>query len=170
MSHDFRNALASGIDWKQVVSKTAFIVALTAFVAVLALMTGATAYAQEQTPAEARAEATEMFGAALPELELYPDSGVVGVWAWMKDVEDGKGALSPKVRELIGLAVASQIPCEFCIHYHRKAAMAQGATEQELREASAMAANTRHWSTMLYGTQADLDAYKAMIDKLFAAN
>jgi AhpD family alkylhydroperoxidase len=139
-------------------------------VALLTAIAGSAAYAQEQTPAEARAEATKMFGASLPELELYPDSGVVGVWTWMKDVEDGKGALSPKVRELIGLAVASQIPCEFCIHYHRKAASAQGATEQELREASAVAAYTRHWSTMLYGTQVDLDEYKAMIDKLFAAN
>ena len=139
-------------------------------VALLTAIAGSAAYAQEQTPAEARAEATKMFGASLPELELYPDSGVVGVWTWMKDVEDGKGALSPKVRELIGLAVASQIPCEFCIHYHRKAAIAQGATEQELREASAVAAYTRHWSTMLYGTQVDLDEYKAMIDKLFAAN
>ncbi len=139
-------------------------------VALLTAIAGSAAYAQEQTPAEARAEATKMFGASLPELELYPDSGVVGVWTWMKDVEDGKGALSPKVRELIGLAVASQIPCEFCIHYHRKAASAQGATEQELREASAVAAYTRHWSTMLYGTQVDVDEYKAMIDKLFAAN
>ncbi len=139
-------------------------------VALLTAIAGSAAYAQEQTPAEARAEATKMFGASLPELELYPESGVVGVWTWMKDVEDGKGALSPKVRELIGLAVASQIPCEFCIHYHRKAASAQGATEQELREASAVAAYTRHWSTMLYGTQVDLDEYKAMIDKLFAAN
>ena len=139
-------------------------------VALLTAIAGSAAYAQEQTPAEARAEAIKMFGASLPELELYPDSGVVGVWTWMKDVEDGKGALSPKFRELIGLAVASQIPCEFCIHYHRKAAIAQGATEQELREASAVAAYTRHWSTMLYGTQVDLDEYKAMIDKLFAAN
>ncbi len=139
-------------------------------VALLTAIAGSAAYAQEQTPAEVCAEATKMFGASLPELELYPDSGVVGVWTWMKDVEDGKGALSPKVRELIGLAVASQIPCEFCIHYHRKAASAQGATEQELREASAVAAYTRHWSTMLYGTQVDLDEYKAMIDKLFAAN
>ena len=136
---------------------------------VAALMTGGTAYAEDQTPAEARAEAKEMFGMALPELEIYPDSGVVGAWTWMKDVEDGKGALDAKTRELIGLAVASQIPCLYCIHYHRKAAAAYGATEQELREASAVAANTRHWSTVLYGAEVDIDEYKAKMDKLFAA-
>ena len=86
----------------------------------------------------------------------------------MKDVEDGEGVLDPKTRELIGLAVASQIPCQYCIHYHRKAAMANGATEQELREASAVAANTRHWSAILYGAEVDIDAYEASMDALFA--
>jgi AhpD family alkylhydroperoxidase len=132
-------------------------------------MIGATAHAQEQTPAEARAEAAEMYGTPLPELDIYPDSGVVGAWVWMKDIEDGKGALDPKTRELIGLAVASQIPCQYCIAYHRKAATALGANEQELREASAVAANTRHWSTMLYGAQVDFEEYKATLEKLFAS-
>ncbi len=138
-------------------------------VVVVALLTVGSVHAEEQTPAEARAEATKMFGMSVPELEVYPDSGVSGAWAWMKDVEDGKGVLDAKTRELIGLAVASQIPCQYCIHYHRKAAMAQGATEQELREASAVAANTRHWSTILYGAEVDIDKYKAKMDKLFAS-
>lgn len=141
----------------------------TLAVIVFALMTGATVHAEDQTPAKARAEATEMFGMTLPELEVYPDSGVVGAWAWMKDMEDGKGVLDAKTRELIGLAVASQIPCRYCIYYHRKAAMANGATEQELREASAVAANTRHWSTILYGAEVNIDEYKAKMDKLFAS-
>lgn len=142
---------------------------VTLAVAVIALSAGTAVHAQDQTPSGARAESTKMFGALLPELEIYPDSGVAGVWAWMKDVEDGKGVIDAKTRELIGLAVASQIPCEYCIYYHRKAALAQGATEQELREASAVAAGTRHWSTMLYGAQVDIEEYKAKMDKLFAS-
>ena len=136
----------------------------------IGLIAGTGVDAEAQSPADARAEATKMFGALLPELEVYPDSGVVGAWAWMKDIEDGKGVLDGKTRELIGLAVASQIPCLYCIHYHRKAALAQGATEQELREASAVAANTRHWSTVLYGAQVDFNDYKALVDKMFASN
>ena len=126
------------------------------------------AYAEDQTPAQVRAEAAEMFGMAIPELEVYPDSAVVGAWTWMKDLEDGKGVLDAKTRELIGLAVASQIPCQYCIHYHRRAAAANGATEQEMREASTVAAITRHWSTILYGAEVDIDEYKAKMDKLFA--
>ena len=162
MSLESRNILAFVCEWKQELYRAVFLVAA------IALATGGTAHAQDQTPDEARAEATEMFGGSLPELEVYPDSGVVGVWSWMKETEDGEGVLDPKVRELIGLAVASQIPCQYCIYYHRKAAMAQGATEQELREASAMAASTRHWSTVLYGAEVDLAEYKALIDKMFA--
>ena len=137
--------------------------------AIISLAAGTAVYAQDQTPSAARAESTKMFGALLQELEIYPDSGVAGVWAWMKDVEDGKGVIDAKTRELIGLAVASQIPCQYCIYYHRKAALAQGATEQELREAAAVAAGTRHWSTMLYGAEVDIDEYKAKMDKLFAS-
>jgi len=52
----------------------------------------------------------------------------------------GEGAsLDPKTRELIALAVAAQIPCEYCVYAHRKNAKGHGATEAELREAAATA-------------------------------
>ncbi len=116
-----------------------------------------------------RSEAREAFGAALPEIENYPDSMLGGAWAWMNDVEDGEGALDAKTMQLIGLAVAAQIPCQYCTHYHRQAAIAFGATEQEVAEAVAIAGYVRNWSTVLYGTGADLDEYKKTIDGLFAS-
>ena len=125
--------------------------------------------AQEQSAADIRAEALEAFGAALPEIENYPDSMLPGAWGWMNDVEDGKGALDMKTMQLIALAVAAQVPCQYCTHYHRAAAMSYGATEQELAEAAVIAGYVRHWSAVLYGTGADLDAYKDMVDGLFAS-
>ena len=98
---------------------------------------------------EARAVAREAFGVELADIENYPDSMVAGTWAWMQDVEDGQGALDAKTMQLIGLAVAAQIPCDFCIHYHRQAAMSLGASEQEVAEAVAMAGYVRNWSTVL---------------------
>jgi AhpD family alkylhydroperoxidase len=76
-------------------------------------------------------------------------------------------ALSLKVRELIGLAVASQIPCKYCIYYHQKAAGAAGASEEEVREAVHMASLVRHWSTVLYGNQTDFEAFKAEVNAAF---
>ena len=125
--------------------------------------------AQEQSAADIRAEALDAFGAALPEIENYPDSMLPGAWGWMNDVEDGKGALDMKTMQLIALAVAAQVPCQYCTHYHRAAAMSYGATEQELAEAAVIAGYVRHWSAVLYGTGADLDAYKDMVDGLFAS-
>lgn len=126
------------------------------------------ATAQDMSADDVRQAARDAFGVALPDIENYPDSMVAGAWAWMSDVEDGKGAIDPKTMQLIGLAVASQIPCEYCTYYHRKAAASLGASEQEIAEAAAMAGYVRNWSAVLYGTGADVDAYHDMVDGLFA--
>ena len=137
--------------------------------AVLSLSVIFAAPAIAQNADAIRSEAKEAFGAAIPEIENYPDSMLSGAWAWMNDVEDGEGALDAKTMQLIGLAVAAQIPCQYCTHYHRKAALAYGASEQEIAEAAAVAGYVRNWSTVLYGTGADLEDYQKMIDGLFAS-
>lgn len=141
--------------------KTIIAITMTALMALPAV-------AQDKSAADIRAEAKEAFGAALPELENYPDSMLPGAWAWMNDVEDGNGAIDAKTMQLIALAVAAQVPCQYCTHYHRAAALSAGATEQEIAEAAVIAGYVRHWSAVLYGTGADLDAYKSMVDGLFA--
>jgi len=64
-------------------------------------------------------------------------------------------ALDAKTKELIGLAVASQIPCDYCIEFHTAVARKNGATEQQIREAVGMAAMTRMASTVINGNQVD---------------
>ncbi len=64
----------------------------------------------------------------------------------------------------MGLAVASQIPCSYCVYFHTAAAKANGATDEEIREAVAMAAIVRHWSTVLNGMQVDLNSFKTETD------
>ena len=46
-------------------------------------------------------------------------------------------------------------PVLYCIYFHTAAAKLNGATDAEVREAVAMAAITRHWSTVLNGMQVD---------------
>lgn len=141
------------------------IVAFTLF----ALLT-TPAISQDKTAGDIRAEAADAFGVALPEIENYPDSMLGGAWAWMNDVEDGEGAIDSKTMQLIGLAVAAQIPCQYCTHYHRSAALSLGATEQEIAEAAAIAGYVRNWSAVLYGAGANIDDYKKMVDGMFASN
>ena len=71
-------------------------------------------------------------------------------------------------KELIGLAVAAQIPCSYCIYFHTEAARLNGATDEQIAEAVAMAAITRHWSTVLNGMQVDEAAFRADTDEVLA--
>ncbi len=79
----------------------------------------------------------------------------------------GKDAkIDAKTRELIALGVAAQIPCVYCVYVHKKNAMAEGASDAEVREAVAIAAHVRHWSTVLNGMGYDFEAFKTEIDKM----
>ncbi len=97
--------------------------------------------------------------------KLFPESGIAGAWMEFKTVQLNPGTkLNGKTKELIGLAISSQIPCEYCVYFHTAAAKANGATEEEIREAVAMAAIVRHWSTVLNGMQVDFDGFKKEVD------
>lgn len=97
--------------------------------------------------------------------KMFPEEGIAGAWAEFKAVQlNPKTALTGKEKELIGLAVAAQIPCSYCVYFHTAAAKANGATDQQVREAVAMAAITRHWSTVLNGMQVDQASFKKDTD------
>lgn len=123
----------------------------------------------QQDPATARAEIETLFGGMPSYLKVYPEAALGAGWALMKGVNMNQDmVLDAKTRELVSLAVAAQIPCDYCIYYHRKAAVASGATEEELREAVVMAAVIRHWSTILHGAAYDMEAFKAETDGMFS--
>jgi AhpD family alkylhydroperoxidase len=97
--------------------------------------------------------------------KLFPEVGIAGAWTEFKTLQlNPQTQLNGKTKELLGLAVASQIPCSYCIYFHTAAAKANGATDEEIRETVAMAAIVRHWSTVLNGMQADLSGFKRDTD------
>lgn len=93
-----------------------------------------------------------------------------GLRMWWNQVRDyqlsDETELSPKVKELIGLGVASQIPCTYCITFHSEAARLNGATETELQEAVYMAGLTRQGSTLLNGAQLDVDTFEKEMQQI----
>jgi AhpD family alkylhydroperoxidase len=102
-----------------------------------------------------------MFGKVPEFVKKFPKTGIVGAWEEVKSLElSDKTALSPKVKSLISLAVAAQIPCEYCIYSDTISAKNAGATDEEIAEAVGMAALTRHWSTVFHGLQIDLAQFK----------
>jgi AhpD family alkylhydroperoxidase len=93
-------------------------------------------------------------------VKQLPDSAVAGAWQEIKDVEFSDTALPAKVKSLISLAVAAQIPCQYCIWADTRDAKQAGATDQEIAEAVTVAALTRHWSTIFNGLQVDFTQFK----------
>ncbi|MCG9971929.1 carboxymuconolactone decarboxylase family protein [Christiangramia crocea] len=109
---------------------------------------------------KAKAEIEEEFGMFPEMFEVFPDHALAGAWENFKMLNSPESKIPPKYRELLQLAVASQIPCNYCIYYHTAAAKAHGATDEEIQEAVAQGAQTRHWSMILQGNQVDFEEFK----------
>lgn len=100
-------------------------------------------------------------------LKVYPQEGLPAAWEEMKAVEMNPNTqISGKNKDLIGLAVAAQIPCKYCVYFHRKFAALQGATEREMNEAVAIASSVRKWSTFAYGENINFDTFKKDVDQI----
>ena len=98
---------------------------------------------------------------------VFPEAGIAGAWEEFKSIQlNPDTALDGKTKELMGLAVAAQIPCAYCVYFHTAAAKANGATDEEIKEAVAMAAIVRHWSTVMNGMQVDLATFKQETDDI----
>jgi AhpD family alkylhydroperoxidase len=126
----------------------------------------------EPQPSDAQAAHTDIkntLGFVPGFLSVMPDSALPGAWQEMKSLQmNPNTALPPKVKELIGLAVAAQVPCKYCTYAHTEFAKLGGATKNEIGEAVVMAALTRHWSTVLQGFQTDLAKFKGEIANMIS--
>lgn len=90
--------------------------------------------------------------------QTLPDQVLKQHWDEQRAVLNPTGALDGKTKHLIGLAVAAQIPCAYCVYGHTKAAKAAGATDAQIKEAIATAALVRFNSTVLNGSDGGKDA------------
>jgi len=111
-------------------------------------------------------EIEQHFGTIPTMFDVYPDYALPGAWENFKQLNSSDSKIPPKYRELIQLAVAAQIPCEYCIYFHVASAKAFGATEEEIQEAVAHGAQTRHWSMILKGNQVDFEEFKKEFDAM----
>jgi AhpD family alkylhydroperoxidase len=67
-------------------------------------------------------------------------------------------ALDRKTKELIAIAISVAVRCDDCIGFHVKAAYDQGASQEEVTEALAMAIYMGAGPSVMYATHV-LDAY-----------
>lgn len=146
------------------------LISLAVAASVGAFFAMAPAKAEDASATAAYKDIQATLGSVPDMFKTLPDVAVAGAWAEIKGVQlNPNTALDGKTKELMGLAVAAQIPCQYCIYFHTQAAKLNGASDEEIKEAVAMAAIVRHWSTMLNGSQVDFATFKQQSDQVFAA-
>ena len=136
------------------------------FIAIICLSVSLYAQDKSKEAKSAEEEMKQVTGTVPLMFKHYPEHLKSTAWEWFKSTQNPNAAIPPKYSELIALGVASQIPCNFCIYAHTTQAKMHGATDAEIKEAVASAANTRHWSTVLNGAGVDFEEFKAEWDKI----
>ena len=106
--------------------------------------------------ADGDATAEAILGALVQDLlqQTRPGDRVVFYFA-------GKGALDPKTKELIALAIGIDARCDGCIAFHVKALVRLGVTREEIAETVAMAVYMGGGPSLMYGGKA-LAAFDAL--------
>jgi AhpD family alkylhydroperoxidase len=123
--------------------------------------------ARADDAAKAQADIAKTVGFVPSFVKAMPANLVPGLWQEARDFEmSDKTALSVKNKDLIALAIAAQMPSRLTIWSYTKCARANGASEAEVKEAVAMAALARHWSTFFNGIQLDEGKFRGEIGKL----
>jgi AhpD family alkylhydroperoxidase len=132
----------------------------------LLTLTGGAALAAPSAADAARADIQRTLGFVPSYLKALPDNALPGAWAEMKQFENADTALPGKIKSLIGLAVAAQIPSRTAVLAYSRCARASGASEGETKESVAISALARHWSTYFNGAQIDEARFRADTGKM----
>ena len=123
--------------------------------------------APQSQVAAVHAEISKTFGFVPDFFKSVPETLLPSWWNGLLTFQLNPATkLDGKTKELIGLAVSAQIPCEYCIVFHTEAARLNGASEEEIREAVGMAAITRQGSTLLNGLQVDKAQFKKDLQRI----
>src|SRR5436190_3147029 len=102
-----------------------------------------------QAAQAAQADMVKTVGFVPSFAKAFPAEGLPGIWQEVKDFElNKKTALDGKTKDLIGLAIAAQMPSRLTAWSYSKCAKANGATETELQEAGMASGRWGHWSRL----------------------
>jgi len=121
-----------------------------------------TAFSQDATlSAEEKKELLE----ASPFNSIYPESILKSANTYFK-AQMGlykEGVIPEKEAHLVALGTSAAIKCQYCIPYHVSELKRLGASEDEIKTAVLIAADIMKMSTLFYGNEFDLEAFKKML-------
>lgn len=96
---------------------------------------------------------------------VYPESILKSSATYFK-VQMGlykEGAIAEKEAHLVALGTSAAVKCQYCIPYHIAELKRLGASEDEIKTAVLIAADIMKMSTLFYGNEFDLEAFKKLL-------
>lgn len=82
-------------------------------------------------------------------------------WELVRDLQFDETELPNREKALVALGAAAAMGCPYCVHFHREEARLEGVSDEGIAEAVNVAADIRYFSTVLHGTEVDLDEFVA---------
>lgn len=98
-------------------------------------------------------ELTKKLSSDIRELRIGSPE-VMKAFSAMAVAAGAQGALDPKTKELIALAISVAVRCDDCIAFHAKAAVQRGATREEVMETLGMAVYMGAGPSVMYASHA----------------
>lgn len=101
-------------------------------------------------------EIEESLGIVPGFMKALPEDVLVHEWPMWKKYTLDESLIPEKYRELMGLAVAANIKCPYCLFFHHAMAKMAGATDEEIAETGFLASQTSRWSVLLHAQRYEL--------------
>ena len=118
-------------------------------------------------PEETYQDVEDTYGFVPGFFRLFARADVADAWYAFRTLQLNPYIdMEAKTRELIGVAVATQGPCRPCVYFHAAAALANGATKEEIREAVGVGAATRRLNLLILEAGMDMDTFQRETDLL----
>jgi AhpD family alkylhydroperoxidase len=89
-------------------------------------------------------------------MKALPQNVLIHEWPMWKKYTLEESLIPEKYRELMGLAVAANIKCPYCLFFHHAMAKMAGATDEEIAETGFLASQTSRWSVFLHAQRYEL--------------
>jgi AhpD family alkylhydroperoxidase len=90
-------------------------------------------------------------------MKALPEDVLIYEWPMWKKYTLEESLIPEKYRELMGLAVAANIKCPYCLFFHHAMAKMAGATDEEIAETGFLASQTSRWSVLLHAQRYEME-------------
>lgn len=90
-------------------------------------------------------------------MKALPEEVLIHEWPLWKKFTLEESEIPKKYRELMGLSIAANIRCPYCLFFHTAMAKMAGATDEEIAETVFLSSLTSRWSAILHAQRYDME-------------